>query len=181
MKNNKQMTKIFSKQKKLFLGLIGFLIILGAFSNTSNSNSVDAKQYDKTNISFQSSAQSITGDIFSKTSVENYSTKSSSDVQSIEYGGSDKELSREILSEKKLVLENISKEQYSRSFSTKSEQALQSPIEDKNNDNQDIVKLSKSGNLCHAPGTTYYNRTIHFIEYKTLEDCLSDGGRLPKK
>ncbi len=43
-----------------------------------------------------------------------------------------------------------------------------------------VVKMSNSG-ICHAPGTTYYNRTIHFTAYKTLQACLNAGGRLPKR
>jgi len=42
------------------------------------------------------------------------------------------------------------------------------------------VKLSKSG-ICHAPGSTYYEQTKNFTPYKTLEDCLKAGGRMPKR
>jgi hypothetical protein len=42
------------------------------------------------------------------------------------------------------------------------------------------VKLSKSG-ICHAPGSTYYEQTKNFTPYKTLDECLKAGGRLPKK
>jgi hypothetical protein len=42
------------------------------------------------------------------------------------------------------------------------------------------VKLSKSG-ICHAPGSTYYVQTKNFTPYKTLEDCLKAGGRMPKR
>jgi uncharacterized protein YpmB len=42
------------------------------------------------------------------------------------------------------------------------------------------VKKSSSG-ICHAPGTTYYNQTKKFTPYKTLDECLKSGGRLPKK
>jgi hypothetical protein len=42
------------------------------------------------------------------------------------------------------------------------------------------VKMSKSG-ICHAPNTTYYNQTKNFTPYPTLKDCLSAGGRMPKK
>jgi hypothetical protein len=43
-----------------------------------------------------------------------------------------------------------------------------------------IVKKSNN-NICHAPGTTYYDRTIHYTAYKSLNDCLRSGGRLPKR
>ena len=42
------------------------------------------------------------------------------------------------------------------------------------------VKLSKSG-ICHAPSSTYYLQTKNFTAYKTLDECLKAGGRLPKK
>lgn len=44
----------------------------------------------------------------------------------------------------------------------------------------DVVKKSKSG-ICHVPGSHYYNQTKHFVPFKTLDDCLKSGGRLPKK
>jgi hypothetical protein len=44
----------------------------------------------------------------------------------------------------------------------------------------DTVKLSSSG-ICHAPGTTYYAQTKNFTPYKTLDECLKAGGRMPKK
>ena len=42
------------------------------------------------------------------------------------------------------------------------------------------VKMSKSG-ICHAPGSTYYAQTKNFTAYKTLDDCIKAGGRMPKK
>lgn len=42
------------------------------------------------------------------------------------------------------------------------------------------VKMSKSG-ICHAPGSTYYKQTKNYTSYPTLKDCLSAGGRMPKK
>jgi hypothetical protein len=44
----------------------------------------------------------------------------------------------------------------------------------------DPVKMSNSG-ICHAPNTTYYAQTKNFTSYKTLEECIKAGGRLPKK
>ena len=41
------------------------------------------------------------------------------------------------------------------------------------------VKLSKSG-ICHAPGSRYYEQTKNYKPYKTLNECLRAGGRLPK-
>ena len=42
------------------------------------------------------------------------------------------------------------------------------------------VKMSNSG-ICHAPNTTYYEQTKNFTPYKSLDECLKAGGRIPKK
>jgi len=42
------------------------------------------------------------------------------------------------------------------------------------------VKMSKTG-ICHAPKSTYYSQTKNFTPYKTLDECLKAGGRMPKK
>src|SRR5262245_39030000 len=34
-----------------------------------------------------------------------------------------------------------------------------------------IVKKSNSG-ICHAPSSPWYERTIHYTEYQTLQACL---------
>ena len=41
------------------------------------------------------------------------------------------------------------------------------------------VKMSKS-EICHAEDSRYYDRTKNFTSYETLDECLEDGGRLPK-
>ena len=43
-----------------------------------------------------------------------------------------------------------------------------------------LVKMSNAG-ICHAPNTTYYEQTKKFTPYKTLDECLKAGGRMPKK
>jgi len=43
-----------------------------------------------------------------------------------------------------------------------------------------FVKKSNNG-ICHAPNTTYYERTINFIPFDSIEDCIKSGGRLPKQ
>ncbi len=43
-----------------------------------------------------------------------------------------------------------------------------------------VVKKSNS-DICHAPGTTYYNQTKNFTSYPSLEACLNSGGRMPKR
>jgi len=42
------------------------------------------------------------------------------------------------------------------------------------------VKKSKTG-ICHAPGTTYYAKTTNFTPFVTVNECLNNGGRLPKR
>jgi hypothetical protein len=42
------------------------------------------------------------------------------------------------------------------------------------------VKMSSSG-ICHAQGSTYYNQTKKFTAYKTLDECLKAGGKMPKR
>lgn len=44
----------------------------------------------------------------------------------------------------------------------------------------DPVKMSNSG-ICHASGTTYYAQTKNFTPFKTIDECLKAGGRLPKR
>ncbi len=42
------------------------------------------------------------------------------------------------------------------------------------------VKMSSTG-ICHAQGGTYYNQTKKFTAYKTIDECLKAGGRMPAK
>lgn len=42
-----------------------------------------------------------------------------------------------------------------------------------------LVKKSNSGN-CHDESSSYFTRTKTFTPYRTLEECLNSGGRLPK-
>jgi hypothetical protein len=43
------------------------------------------------------------------------------------------------------------------------------------------VKMSSSG-ICHEKGkSSYYEQTKKFTAYKTIDDCLKAGGRMPKK
>lgn len=41
------------------------------------------------------------------------------------------------------------------------------------------VKKSSTG-ICHAKGTRYYNSTLKYTSFNSVNDCLSSGGRLPK-
>ena len=42
-----------------------------------------------------------------------------------------------------------------------------------------IVKKSDSG-ICHDTKSPSYERTKKFTEYKTIDECLKSGGKLPK-
>ena len=43
------------------------------------------------------------------------------------------------------------------------------------------VKMSSSG-ICHQKGkSSYYDQTKKFTAYKTIDECLKAGGRMPKK
>jgi hypothetical protein len=42
-----------------------------------------------------------------------------------------------------------------------------------------IVKKSDSG-ICHDSKSTSYERTKKFTEFKTLDECVKSGGKLPK-
>jgi hypothetical protein len=43
-------------------------------------------------------------------------------------------------------------------------------------------KVKKSSNgVCHEQGTSYYNKTKNFISFDSLDQCITSGGRLPKK
>lgn len=43
-----------------------------------------------------------------------------------------------------------------------------------------VVKKSRN-DICHAPGTTYYNRTTNYTSFNSLQSCLDSGGRLPAR
>ena len=49
-----------------------------------------------------------------------------------------------------------------------------------NSSSAGIVKKSKTS-ICHTPGSSYYERTKNFAPFKTLDECLKSGGRLPKR
>ena len=48
-----------------------------------------------------------------------------------------------------------------------------------NNNNAPAVKLSKT-KICHAKGSTYYNRVKNYRAFETIGGCLKFG-RLPKR
>lgn len=49
-----------------------------------------------------------------------------------------------------------------------------------NSNFQPPVKKSKSM-ICHEKGSTYYSRTKNFIPYESITECISQGGRPPKR
>jgi micrococcal nuclease len=55
---------------------------------------------------------------------------------------------------------------------------VQKPIVTNEVSSSGIVKKSSTG-ICHAPGTTYYNKTKNFVAYNSVQACLDSGGRLP--
>jgi len=42
------------------------------------------------------------------------------------------------------------------------------------------VKKSNTG-ICHQKGSEYYEKTKNFTAYNSIDECLKNGGRLPKK
>lgn len=42
------------------------------------------------------------------------------------------------------------------------------------------VKMSNT-EICHEKGSTYYAKTTNFTAYNSINECLADGGRLPKR
>ena len=42
------------------------------------------------------------------------------------------------------------------------------------------IKKSRSG-ICHCPGGQYYDRTTKLTPFRTIDECLSSGGRHPKR
>ena len=59
-------------------------------------------------------------------------------------------------------------------------QRSRKPVSAANDGLSGPVKKSRSG-ICHAPGSTYYARTLNFKPFTTIDSCLTSGGRLPKR
>lgn len=57
----------------------------------------------------------------------------------------------------------------------------QAPAPSANNQSTEGVVKKSNTDICHAPGTTYYEKTKNFTSYNTLQECLDSGGRLPKR
>ena len=57
---------------------------------------------------------------------------------------------------------------------------IEQSVQTNQNNTEVVIKKSNSG-ICHAPGTTYYDRTLNFITFDSIDECLASGGKLPKR
>jgi hypothetical protein len=55
------------------------------------------------------------------------------------------------------------------------------PTTNTNNDVTNPAVKKSSTSICHAKGTTYYDRTTNFTAYNSIDECIASGGRLPKR
>lgn len=54
------------------------------------------------------------------------------------------------------------------------------PLSSWSQDDAGTVKMSKS-KICHDSSSPHYARLKNFKSYTSVQACLDDGGRLPKK
>ena len=54
------------------------------------------------------------------------------------------------------------------------------PVTSWSQDETDVVKMSQSG-VCHDTTSRHYARVKNFKPYDSIQACLDDGGRIPKK
>lgn len=54
------------------------------------------------------------------------------------------------------------------------------PLTSWSQDEAEVVKMSQSG-VCHDTSSRHYTRVKNFKPYDSIEACLEDGGRKPKK
>jgi hypothetical protein len=54
------------------------------------------------------------------------------------------------------------------------------PLVSSAQDDAATVKMSQ-GKICHDPSSPHYARLKNFKAYTSIQACLDDGGRLPKK
>jgi len=59
------------------------------------------------------------------------------------------------------------------------EETAQEPNDATSTDSPNVKK--STSDICHARGTTYYEKTKNFTPYNSVEDCLASGGRLPAR
>lgn len=52
--------------------------------------------------------------------------------------------------------------------------------ENTSNNEEPEIKKSNTG-ICHPKGWTYYDRTIHFTPYHSMQECLNSWWREPKR
>ena len=54
------------------------------------------------------------------------------------------------------------------------------PLTSWSQDEAEVVKMSQSG-VCHDASSRHYARVKNFKPYDSIQACLDDGGRIPKK
>lgn len=54
------------------------------------------------------------------------------------------------------------------------------PLTSWSQDEAEVVKMSQSG-VCHDTSSRHYTRVKNFKPYDSIQACLDDGGRIPKK
>ncbi len=54
------------------------------------------------------------------------------------------------------------------------------PLTSWSQDETEVVKKSQSG-VCHDTSSRHYARVKNFKPYDSIQACLEDGGRIPKK
>lgn len=54
------------------------------------------------------------------------------------------------------------------------------PLTSWSQDETEVVKMSQSG-VCHDTSSRHYARVKNFKPYESIQACLDDGGRIPKR
>lgn len=54
------------------------------------------------------------------------------------------------------------------------------PLTSWSQDETSVVKMSQSG-VCHDATSRHYARVKNFKPYESIQACLDDGGRIPKR
>ena len=57
---------------------------------------------------------------------------------------------------------------------------IATPLTSWSEEETQVVKMSQSG-VCHDSASRHYSRVKNFKAYDSIEACLEDGGRKPKK
>ena len=81
--------------------------------------------------------------------------------------------------DKSKKVEKVEKNETVSSWIKKKEKNKEKFEEKKEESKAWISKKSKSG-ICHKKGTQYYKQTKNYKSFNSINDCLNDGGRLPR-